>query len=70
MFVSVEAVPQPSTLYPHTVSLDITNILLYDIAVKGMANGNPNDDEVLAFLAKIFNRFGLSMAKFYKNKST
>ena len=64
LFVSVEAVPQPSTLYPHIVSLDITNILLYDIAVKGMANGNPNDDEVLAFLAKIFNRFGLSMAKF------
>ena len=29
-----------------------------------MANGNPNDDEVLAVLTKLFNRFGMSMAKF------
>ena len=62
--MSARAVPQPNADFPHLVNLDLNNLLLYNLAVKGMTHSELNDDELRSVLIKILNRHHMTVDHF------
>ena len=61
MVVHVDAAPQPSAAYPYMVKLDISNFLLYTLAVKGMTGPSMKDEDIRSILSKLLDRHNMTM---------